>query len=86
MVVEIKNLLAQFSEILLSEEIKKKFVRDAISQVIGLPIDSGDIRIKSNTVYLKIKPIYRNEIFLKKDTISAKLRQYFSRKTPVDIR
>ena len=60
--IEIKDLLARFSEILLGEEGKKESVRNAISGAINIEIKSEDIRIKNN-VELKIKGSkYNNEL------------------------
>ena len=73
--IEIKDLLTKFKNILLSEEGKKESIRKIISEVIGVQIKSQDIKIKNNTIYLNIKPIYKNEIFLKQDQIFLKLEE-----------
>ena len=84
--IEIKDLLARFSEILLGEEGKKESVRNAISGAINIEIKSEDIRIKNNIIYLNIKPIYKNEILLKQDRIFFKLKESLGKKTPTEIR
>ncbi len=84
--IEIKDLLSRFNKILLSEEGKKESVRKAISSVLGEEIDSGDLKIKNNTIYLNIKPIYKNEIFIKQEQIFLKLKDFFGENTPKDIR
>lgn len=84
--IEIKDLLARFSNILLSEEGKKEVVRSIISEVIGVQIKSEDMKIKNGTIYLNIKPIYKNEIFLKQEQILLKLKESLGKKTPQNIR
>ena len=84
--IEIKDLLAKFSNILLGEENKIESVRSVIKEVVGLELKKEDIKIKNNTVFLNIKPIYKSEIFLKKDRILSKLGQYFGKRVPGDIR
>lgn len=84
--IEIKDLLARFSNILLSEEVKKGIVVDVISKTIGVDIKSSDIKIKNNIVYLNIKPIYKNEIFFKKDLIDLKLKELLGKKAPHSLR
>jgi len=84
--IEIKDLLLKFNKVLLSEEVKKNSIKNIISEIIGIPIKNQDIKIKNNTVYLNIKPIYKNEIFLKKEKISSKLQEYFGKKTIQNIR
>jgi len=84
--IEIKNLLLKFNNFLLSEEAKKESIRKIISEIIKTQIKTEDIKIKNNTVYLDIKPIYKNEIFLKKDKIFSELEAVFGKKVPQNIR
>ena len=84
--IEIKDLLARFSNILLGEERKKEAVRKIISEVIGIQIKSNDIKIKNNIIYLNIKPIYKNEILLKQDKIFLKLEESLGKKIPQNIK
>lgn len=84
--IEIKDLLTRFNNILLSEEGKKESIRKVISETIKIEINSQDIKIKNNVIYLNIKPIYRNEIFLKQDKIFFKLQESLGKKTPQSIR
>lgn len=75
--IEIKDLLSRFSSILLSEEGKKESVRKVISEVIKTEINSEDLKIKKDTIYLNIKPIYKNEILIKQEEIFSKLQELF---------
>lgn len=84
--IEIKDLLARFSNILLSEEVKTESVRNIISQVIGFQIKKEDIKIKNNTVYLNIPPIYKNEVFLHQEKIIEMLGETLGKKAPKNIR
>ena len=84
--IEIKNLLVKFNKILLSEEAKKEFIKNAISEIIGIQIKNQDIQIKNNIIYLNIKPIYKSEILLKQDKIFLKLKEFFGKKTPTALR
>ncbi len=84
--IEIKDLLARFNHILLGEEGKIESIRSAISEVIGIEVDSKDIRVKNNTIFLNIKPIYKNEIFMKRDKIFSKLENSLGKRSPIDIR
>ena len=43
--IEIKDLLIKFNDLLFSEEIKKASIRNVLSQVIGIEINSKDIKI-----------------------------------------
>ncbi|MDP9249193.1 MAG: hypothetical protein M3M85_01635 [bacterium] len=80
--IEIKNLLEKFSHILLSEENKKESVRRAVSEVLKTEINSEDVKIKNNVIFLNIKPIYKNEVFLKQEQILGRLQELFLGKNP----
>ncbi|MFZ2072558.1 MAG: hypothetical protein WA101_00860 [Minisyncoccia bacterium] len=84
--IEIKDLLLRFNNILLSEEVKKESIKNIISEVINVPIQSNDIKIKNGTVYLSIKPIYKSEIFMKREKILQKLQESLGKKAPQEIR
>jgi hypothetical protein len=84
--IEIKDLLIRFNNILLSEEGRKESVRRVISKIIGVDIKSEDIKIKNNIIYLNIKPIYKNEIFLKQEQIFSALEESLGKKSPTALR
>lgn len=83
--LEIKDLLARFNNLLLGEEGKKEVVRKIISEIIKVEINSGDIKIKNGVIYLNIKPIYKNEILLKQEQILLKLKESFGKKSPTAL-
>lgn len=84
--IEIKDLLLRWDNLLLSKEVKKESIKSVIEQVVNLKIDTNDIEIKNNTVYLNIKPIYKNEIFLNQEKISSKLEEVLGKRSPKDFR
>ena len=84
--VELKDLLLDFRNTLLSAEVKKASVRQIISESIGVAIKSEDLKIKNGTVYLNIKPIYKNEILLKRNQIFSRLKEALGQKSPQDFR
>ncbi|HPS21474.1 MAG TPA: hypothetical protein PLO44_01555 [Candidatus Paceibacterota bacterium] len=72
--LEIKDLLNRFSKIILSGEAKKQAIKEALYEAAGILVDTKDISIKNNIVFLNIKPLYKNEIFLKKEKIFSVLK------------
>lgn len=84
--VEIKDLLVRFQNILLSEEDKRISIREAILEATQIQIKKEDIKIKNNIIYLNIKPIYKSEIYLNREKIFNKLKELFGRKIPQNIR
>lgn len=83
--IEIKDLLLKFGDLLLKEELKKDLIREIISKAINLPIKTEDIKIKKGIVFLNIKPIYKNEIILKKDEILIAFKKAIGEKAPEKI-
>jgi hypothetical protein len=84
--IEIKDLLVRFNNILLSEEGNKEIIRKIISEIIDVEIKKEDIKIKNSVIYLNIKPIYKNEIFLKQEKILSRLEESLGKKSPQNIR
>ncbi len=84
--IEIKDLLLNFKNILLSEENKKEIIINIIKEVINFQIKKEDIKIKNEVLYLNIKSIYKNEIFINKDIILFKLKESLGKKSPLEIR
>jgi len=84
--IEIKDLLIHIEALLFKEDEKKRCIRKVLLETIGLDINTKNIKIKNNTIYLDVKPIYKNEILLKKEEISSKLKQIFLKNPPKDFR
>ncbi len=83
---EIKDLLGRFSKLLETGEGSKKLVQDTVKEVTNISIETKDIKIKNGTIFLNIKPLYKNEIFLKKGQIFSKLNNLLGKKSPKDFR
>ena len=84
--IEIKDLLVEFSNLLIKEEVKKVAIMEVLSEIIGVKIKTEAIKIKNNIIYLNIKPIYKNEIMLKQEQIFLKLKEILGKKTPTALR
>jgi len=84
--IEIKDLLAHFSNILQNGEGQKQLIQETIKEVTNISIESENIQIKNGTIFLNIKPIYKNEIFLKKEEIFYKLKETLGKKAPSNFR
>ncbi len=84
--IEIKDLLLKSSYALLGEEIKIESIKNTIKEVLGVSIESKDIKIKNGTIFLNIKPIYKNEVLIKKEEILSKIHQVLGKKAPQHIR
>lgn len=83
--IEIKDLLSKFEDILLNEGLKVQYIREAIFNNTGIKIDKENVKIQNNTIYLNIKPIYKNEIFLNKKKISKSIQEALGDKSQKSI-
>lgn len=84
--IEIKDLLLKSHHTILSRESEVSSIRSIISITIGVQIKSEEIKVQNGTIYLDIKPIYKNEIFLKKEEILLKIQELLGKKSPQGIR
>lgn len=83
--IEIKDLLLRFNNLLISENFKINTIQKVLFDVLNLKIKNEDIKIKNNIVYLNIKPIYKNEILIKKEKILFKLKENLGKKAPKNL-
>lgn len=83
---DIKDLLSRFQNLLLSGEGKKEIIKESVKKVLDIDLNTEDIEVKNNIVYLSIKPIYKNEVLLKKERILSLVGEALGDKTPEDIR
>ncbi|OGI65054.1 hypothetical protein A2647_01380 [Candidatus Nomurabacteria bacterium RIFCSPHIGHO2_01_FULL_40_24b] len=84
--IEIKDLLLGFSDLILREETKKSCIKNSILKATRINISEKDIKIKNKTIYLNIKPIYKNEVFLKLEEIRDNIQKELGREAPKEIR
>lgn len=84
--IEIKDLLFRFDKLILSEKLKIETIQKVIMDITGIEIMPDDIKIKNHNIYLNIKPIYRNEVFMKQEEISKKLKESLSNNVPKIIK
>ncbi|HEY4477673.1 MAG TPA: hypothetical protein VJB09_00150 [Candidatus Paceibacterota bacterium] len=73
--IEIKDLLQRFEKILGHEVVKIGLIQDVIKNLVGIDVTKDHIKIKGTTLVLNIKPIYKNEILLKKSAILQSLKE-----------
>lgn len=84
--IELKDLLLNFRNILLTEDFRKDLIIKVIHSVAGIQLKREDIKIKNGVLYLNTKPIYKNEIFIKQKEVLSVLKQELGKKSPFEIR
>lgn len=66
--------LDKFKKIDLKSSSLKKTIHASISKVLGIDVDIKAINVKNNLIYLKVNPVIKNEIFIKKKNIIKELQ------------
>lgn len=84
--IEIKDLLSRFNNLLLSEERKIDVIKKIISNLLKIEIKKEEIKIKNNIIYLNIKPIYKNEVFINREKIYLSFKKELGVNFPKEIR
>jgi hypothetical protein len=82
---EIKELLLPFEKILNSNELRLDQIRLILIKHLGVNIQREKIELKNNKIFLKLKPIFKNQILLKKDKIILDLEKELGKKYPKEI-
>ena len=70
----ISSFLDKFKKIIKSDEDLKDKICSSVKKHTGLEINKNSILIKNKTAYIKEKPHFKNEIFMKKEKITNDLR------------
>lgn len=73
--IEIKELLYRFEKILGHEVVKIGLVQNTIKNLTNINLKKEDIKVKGLVLVLNTKPIYKNEVLLKKDLIIKTLEE-----------
>lgn len=84
--IEVKDLISSLRNVLFKEEYRKTKISSIIENITSIKIKTEDIEIKNSVIFLNIKPIFKNEIFLKKEKILSNLKDDFKDRIPTDIR
>jgi hypothetical protein len=84
--IEIKDLLLKFNNLLVSGEVKKSLIAEVVSSVVGFQVNTEDVEVKNGSLFLNIKPIHKAEVFKKKETITLKLEDLLGKNHPKDVR
>lgn len=67
--LQLSDLLSRFKNLTNTEKAKKGLIAAEISKIIGAPITHQQISFSKNTIFIKVQPIIKTEILLKKPQI-----------------
>ena len=75
--IELKDLLGRFEKLILKEEIKSEVLAQVLSKYAKIKIEKKDITVTNGNIFLSLKPIYKNELFLHKEEIQKEIKNIF---------
>ncbi len=81
--IPITDLLSRFKNLSNTEKMKKILISEIISGVVPVLVNDKEVSFVKKTIFLKIHPLKKTEILLKKTEILEKLKRieslaYFS--------
>lgn len=78
--IEIKDLLNRFSKIIDNKDLEREAIASVLTNILKTQVEKKDVEIKRNVLRLNIKPIYKNEILIKREAINLELDKVLSSK------
>lgn len=84
--IKLSGLLARFKGLSNTEKAKKECVAEVLSEIIGVPITHNQISFSKNTIFIKVQPIIKTEIVLKRGDIIARINALPGMQSITDIR
>lgn len=71
----LEQFLEKFKSFLTARGASKKTVIGAIKNITGIELSENEIEIKNGAVALYVRPLIKNEIFMRKSAILKELEQ-----------
>lgn len=71
----LNSFLDKFKKIIGENTQNKDFIIESIEKELHKKIDKNNIKISKNILYLNISPIFKNEIYMRKEKILKSLEE-----------
>ncbi|OHA83990.1 MAG: hypothetical protein A2937_00540 [Candidatus Yonathbacteria bacterium RIFCSPLOWO2_01_FULL_47_33b] len=72
--IPLEQLLVRFKNLTNTEKAKKELIGSGIQKIVGVTIPVSSISFSKNTIFFKVSPIIKTEIFLKKEEVLNTIR------------
>ena len=72
--IPLEQLLTRFKNLTNTEKVKKELICNTINKILGINIPLSTISISKNTIFIKVAPIIKTEVFLKKQEILTNIQ------------
>jgi len=81
----LQNYLEKFTKLKPPHKYPKEVFTEAVKKTTGILINEKEVEISGFNIYIKTKPIYKNEIFLHKEDILKLIKGKLKDKSPKNI-
>ncbi len=71
----ISQFFEKFLKLQKNNQLLKDFLRSTIKEISGVAITEENLDLREDKVFLKCRPIVRNQIFMHKENIEKKLAE-----------
>lgn len=72
----VKDYLSKFTKLTPPDDTLKIFFIDLVAKELDITLDKKDLKLQNKILYITAPPIVKNEIFLKKDTLLERLKNF----------
>ena len=72
--IPLSKLLLRFKSLTNTEKVKEQIISEELSNILGFQIPLEVVSFSKNTLFLKVQPIIKSEIFLRKIEIIKKIQ------------
>lgn len=72
----ISKFFEKFVRLQKNNQLTREIIISTIKDIAGAQIKEADLDLKEESVYIKSSPILRNQVFMWKEKIEEKLKEY----------
>ncbi len=81
----IDNFLEKFKNLVPADKEVKDLTVKVIKNTLGFEVKDSEIFKQNEVLFIKTKPIYKNEIFMNKQKILTEIKKTLGKRAPKDI-
>jgi plasmid replication initiation protein len=82
----IAELLKKFKNIAVAQELVKNETAEIINKKTGITINTQQVSLLGNKIFLKGSPAIKSLVFMRKNEILNELKNKLGKQAPIDIR
>jgi len=83
---KLSNHLSKYRNITPPDDFTREYVSKILKKKLKISINKKQISIRNNVLYIETEPVYKNEVFLKKEKLLEAINEISKKKIIKDIR